>query len=340
MTKIAKAPSRKNDSFVRIGVKKHQLSPFHILNNFTKRELTYALIKKAPSFPLVFQIQTVDCCNGSCIMCPNSIMTKKKPCAMTDQLYQKIIHEIVTESKGSFLFLFLQNEPLLDRMIAKKIRHAKNQGGNFQTYFITNGSLCTSEVVRELVEADLDLIAFSVDGLTKETYERIRPSFQYDAIMENLEGALRSQLNVCIKFTLQKENEKELKAFRKYWRERQVPVDINVVSNRTGCLPNYDEIFVPPPYSSIKKTIGKAYLKLVKCCPQILTTFNILSNGDVILCCDDFSRTMVLGNMTDTSIKEIWNGEQYQEIRRLFHQGRSKEIPLCRSCSKREAGLE
>ena len=340
MTKSAKAPSRKTDSFVRIGVKKHQILPIRIMNNFTKQELAYALNRKIPSFPLIFQIQTVDLCNGSCIMCPNSTMTKKKQCAMTDQLYQKIIHEIATESKGRFLFLFLQNEPLLDRTIAQKIRLAKNTESNIQTYFITNGSLCTREVIRELEEADLDLIAFSVDGLSKETYEKIRPNFKYDAVMENLENALRSRLDVCVKFTLQKENEQELKAFRRYWRQRQVPVDINVVSNRTGCLTNYDEIFVPPPYSNIKKTIGKVYLKFVKCCPQTLTTFNILSNGDVLLCCNDFKRTTVLGNITDTSIKEIWNGEQYKEVRRLFRQGRSKEIPLCRSCSKWETGLE
>ena len=338
--KSAKVPTMKLDRFARIGLKKHQLSPNNILNTFTKKELEYALKRKIQPFPLIFQIQTIDLCNGSCIMCPNSTLTKKKPCYMTDQLFNKIIQEIVTESKMSLILFFLQNEPLMDPKIAQKIKLAKNKGEQVQTCFITNGSLCTSEIIKDLEEAKLDSIAFSIDGLTKETYEKIRPKFKYDAVIENLEKALQSQLNVCIKFTLQKENQQELKAFKKYWKQRRVPVYINIVGNRSGSIENYNEIFVPPPYSKVKKTIGKTYLKLVKCCPQVLTTFNILSNGDVLLCCNDFSRKLILGNVNNTSIKEIWNGEKYREIRRLFHQGRSEEIPICHHCSKWEMGLE
>jgi radical SAM protein with 4Fe4S-binding SPASM domain len=341
MTKSAKkVSSLKTHTFDQIGRKKHQLSPNHILNVFIIKELEYALKGKIQPFPLVFQIQTIDLCNGACIMCPNSTVTEKKPYYMTDQLFQKIIHEIVTESKMSFVYFFLQNEPLMDRKIAQKIKLAKNTDGQIQTYFITNGSLCTSEFIKELEEAKLDLIAFSIDGFTKKTYETIRPNFRYETVTENLEKALQSNVNVCIKFTLQKENEQELKAFKKYWKQRGVPVDVNVVSNRTGCLAQYKEIFIPPPYFKVKRTIGKAYLKVVKCCPQIITTFNILSNGDVLLCCNDFSRKLKLGNVNDTSIKEIWNGEKYQEIRRLFRQGRYKEIPICCDCSKWETGLE
>lgn len=338
--KSPKVPSMKIHSFAHNGLKKHRTSPKYRLNIYIKRELEFALTKKFQPFPLIFQIQTVDMCNGSCIMCPNSKLTEKKPCYMTDQLFNKIIQEIVTESKMSLIWFFLQNEPLMDRNIAQKIKLTKNKGGQVETYFITNGSLCTSEIIKELEEAKLDLISFSIDGLTKETYEKIRPTFKYDTVIENLERALRSQLNVCIRFTLQKENEQELKAFKKYWKQRGVPVYINSVSNRGGNLQNYNEIFVPPPYFNIKKIIGKTYLKLFKCCPQVLSTFNILSNGNVILCCNDFTRKLILGNVNDTSIKEIWNGEKYQEIRKLFHQKKSEEILFCRNCSEWEMGLE
>ena len=130
--KSAKNPSIKMHNSAQIGFKKHQLSPNHILNTFTKKELEYALKRKIQAFPLIFQIQTINLCNGSCIMCPNSTVTEKKPFYMTDQLFNKIIHEIVTESKISLVMFFLQNEPLMDPKIAQKIKLAKSKGDKFK----------------------------------------------------------------------------------------------------------------------------------------------------------------------------------------------------------------
>ncbi len=73
---------------------------------------------------------------------------------------------------------------------------------------------------------------------------------------------------------------------------------------------------------------------MVKGCSTPLTTFNIMSNGDVILCCNDFSNKLILGNVNDLSIREIWNSEKYQEIREMLYKGEYKKISGCSTCSK------
>jgi radical SAM protein with 4Fe4S-binding SPASM domain len=77
---------------------------------------------------------------------------------------------------------------------------------------------------------------------------------------------------------------------------------------------------------------------MTKCCISLLAEFNILWNGDVILCSNDFGKKMILGNINDSSIKEIWNGPQYQAIRKLQYKGEYQKISVCRNCSLRARG--
>lgn len=311
----------------------------YFLLTFAKQEARHALGRKTSAFPLIFQLQTIDSCNGACIMCPNAQLPGRKPSSMPDQLFEKIIDEITAEPQESLILFFLQNEPLLDPTLARKIKRAKTQGDDVYAGFITNGTLLSEKTVEDLEDAGLDYLLVSIDGATKTTYEKIRPRFQYETVTTNLEHVLQSDLRLILRFTLQRENQAELNAFKSYWHNRGVSVQINIVGNRGGNLSSYDDVFVPPAFFRLKKTIGRTLFKLVKCCPQVLSTFNILSNGDVILCCNDFDRSLILGNVNKSSIKDIWNSEKYQEIRRLFHQGRINEIPVCRSCSEWETGV-
>jgi radical SAM protein with 4Fe4S-binding SPASM domain len=65
-----------------------------------------------------------------------------------------------------------------------------------------------------------------------------------------------------------------------------------------------------------------------------MITFNILSNGDVILCCENYSKKIILGNVEKSSIKEIWDSKKYQNIRNLIYKKKFEKIPPCVGCEK------
>lgn len=54
--------------------------------------------------------------------------------------------------------------------------------------------------------------------------------------------------------------------------------------------------------------------------------------GDVVLCCDDYHGSVVLGNVGEENIIDIWNKPRYLEIRRSL---RCKEykFDICQKCS-------
>jgi radical SAM protein with 4Fe4S-binding SPASM domain len=61
----------------------------------------------------------------------------------------------------------------------------------------------------------------------------------------------------------------------------------------------------------------------------------ILWNGDVVPCCYDFDGRMVLGNLRQQSIAEIWNGAAYGKLRRADEALDFSAYPICQVCDKR-----
>lgn len=55
-------------------------------------------------------------------------------------------------------------------------------------------------------------------------------------------------------------------------------------------------------------------------------------SGDVILCCSDVLWKVVLGNIHDNTIKEIWSNQQFSEIRKFLLKGRRDKIEACKRC--------
>ena len=73
-------------------------------------------------------------------------------------------------------------------------------------------------------------------------------------------------------------------------------------------------------------------LKRFANCTRLFKQAYILWNGDMVLCCTDYTRKVVLGNVDETSIREVWNSPRAVQIRRLYAEGFMDQIPLCKDC--------
>jgi len=313
----------------------------HIIDNafFQKRILDYNIKKKVHSFPSLFQIQTINSCNGNCIMCPNSQNKNFKPELMPNKLFEKIVNEISKEkSKHTYIYTYLQNEPLMDNDIFKKIKLIKDiSNGRIKTGLVTNGTLFNKEKIKELEESEVDILLFSLDAFSEETYNKIRKGFNFKTVLNNLNNVIISDYNGILRvgFIKQKDNISELKDFKKFWKKNRLWPHISYIHNRSGDLYNFDKICLnkkdTPFLVRLKHNI---YNNIVKCCENTLVTFNILFNGDVILCCNDYSKKLIFGNVKKSTIKKIWNSDKYQTIRKLLYNKSYEKISVCSNCSK------
>lgn len=278
-------------------------------------------------YPWGVDIGVTNLCNAECIMCPHSKL--KKMGTMDIKLYKKIIDNC-KKLNIKVITLSFFGEPFLDKELIEKIRYAKEKG--MQVAFYSNASLLNEEWANKIVNSGLDSITISFDGYSKETYEKIRKKLKFDIVKKNILNLIETRekmkkANPKINLVLVEleENKKEIKKFYKEWGKK---VDsINIINMRNWA-------------NDIKKEGTKEsfhFNKKMKRKPCALIWMKMVVdwNGDVVLCCDDWNHSTVLGNLKKQTIEEIWKGDKLKKIREAHMKGEFWKVPLCSGCNKK-----
>lgn len=276
-------------------------------------------------------------------MCPNSNRKTDTIEVMSQKLFLKIISEIVEENiSHTLIHFYLQNEPFMDHDILNKIRLTKELSNNkIHIELVTNGTFLNENIIQELQDIDIDILVISLDAYTQKTYEKIRGGLDFSSVLKNIENLISQECSSkrYVGFVEQKENSSELQEFKKYWRrighkvKNKIYPYITVLNNRSGDLYDFYRLTKQNNTIEVKRNIFKFIHKIFPGCYVPFLDFNILSNGDVILCCNDYNKKVILGNVASSSIKEIWNSSEYDDIRRLIANRRYQLITGCNNCS-------
>jgi radical SAM protein with 4Fe4S-binding SPASM domain len=54
--------------------------------------------------------------------------------------------------------------------------------------------------------------------------------------------------------------------------------------------------------------------------------------GDVILCCQDWRRRNIIGNLRQRSLLDIWNSDAYNQYRNDIYAGCGQQPIICTNC--------
>lgn len=68
------------------------------------------------------------------------------------------------------------------------------------------------------------------------------------------------------------------------------------------------------------------------CCPEVYNKLLIHSDGDVSACCNDGEKQMLVGNLHNETLQEIWLGEKIERYRELIASEKHWGLPLCKDC--------
>ena len=230
--------------------------------------------------PLTVQVQTIDRCNASCIMCPYSSLEKTgPPNIMEEDLYARILNELEGVRTLRSFTLMLQNEPLLDTRIAERVRDAqKTFTHNVLVNIVTNGALLTSKQINELIEADIDTLSVSIYAFRENTYKSIHKGLDFSKVVNNVQLLLERKTRrtkVIARFLKQQANKGEEKEFIRYWEARGADVLLQKVVNRAGTLKSFDHI-KRPETKPIKLFIRRILNRTFPCCPLPFITMTFL----------------------------------------------------------------
>lgn len=153
-----------------------------------EQRLTGESFRDAKIPPLCIDIEVAAVCDLACPFCYRQfIATPDK--VMSDDLSFRLIDEASELGVPSIKFNW-RGEPLLYPRLAELIAYAKKRG-ILETIINTNATCLTEEVATGLIDAGLDLIIYSFDGGTKESYERMRPGRFKDNHFDEVYGNIR-----------------------------------------------------------------------------------------------------------------------------------------------------
>lgn len=156
-----------------------------------KKDGKFNMSQIQKEFPKRINIQTQGGCNARCVSCPSHQVTGKIPMGKMDwSLFKKIVDECAGHDM-SRINPFSQNEPLIDKEIAKRVAYIKEKCGDRVTSLvISNGSLLTEQLMHSFIDAGLDRLKISLQGLTRDSYERVMVGLKHDVTYANVEKAI------------------------------------------------------------------------------------------------------------------------------------------------------
>jgi radical SAM protein with 4Fe4S-binding SPASM domain len=270
--------------------------------------------------PRYIQLETVTKCNAKCPFCPQNEI-ERGVAKMPDATWQRVVDQ--TRGWSITYRPFLTNEPFVDVRQPDIIRYIKQNDPTARVEYNTNGELMTEKMSHAILEAGVDIVRFSIDGLSRETYEPSRVGVNYDRVYERVprfleiwrdEGYEAKGVFTEVRVIEVPENRHELAAYRDFWG------------------PRCSEVLVTQLYQW--PWTGQTAADVVKKpCLKILDEMFFYANGNATICCWDVHERAVIGNVLEQTVEEIWNSYAARHLRALLDDGRRDLIHLCSRCN-------
>ena len=278
-------------------------------------------------FPQYVIVEPTNYCNLKCIMCPHEVMPRVKG-FMDFELFKKIVDEITLKSPKSKLWPAVLGESLIagDRF-KKMVDYAV--GKQVDIVLNTNGTLLNDDWIDYITFSGIKEVILGIDGLTKETYEKVRVNGQHERMRQSLIKLIKSchdvdgAPSVILQYIVMQENEHEVEDFKTYWLKQGAIVKVRLKQGWG------DHISNELPYSHKDRAFPS---------PWLIRNFLVLWDGTVCQCDADCCEARAqVGNLRDSSIQELWLGELKQ--RRMRHWQGDFSDALCLTCDDWQVGL-
>jgi MoaA/NifB/PqqE/SkfB family radical SAM enzyme len=308
------------------------------LENRTRLETVLPL-----STPFVIFIDPSDACNFKCSFCPTGDTDLMKEVGrplkqLPWDLYTKIIDDICDfDQKVKVIRLYKDGEPLLNKRFADMIRYAKVRGCCDRVDTTTNASLLTEDRSIEIAEAGLDRINISIEGMTEEQYMnfsgyRLK---KFEDIVRNVAVFYKHRGNceMIVKINGDALSEDQKKEFVDTFG----PIADGIwIESVMSCWPEF-ELRNGVTVNQERGIYGQP-IQEVSVCPYPFYSFSINPEGTASLCFLDWGRKLIIGDVNNQTVKQIWEGDEMRNYRLMFLQGARKKHPVCGGCGQMTHG--
>ena len=296
--------------------------------------------------PYIIFVDPINVCNLRCPLCPTGNNTlKRQQGKMSLEHYEHVIDEVAPWALEVSLYNW--GEPLLHPQIFEMVRYAHDK--RLATNMSSNFNRVSPSDIDGLINSGLDHLCLSIDGATQESYATYRVKGDLELVLENTRALVRRRRElgkhypvIEWQFIVMKHNEHEMEQARQLSKEvgadliRFIPVGLpfnapnkqELAKQWYGSDPNY-RYWDPDAPDFFDQAIQKP-----GGCYYLYRSMTVNPGGGVAPCCIVDNEKMDFGNLTNETLDEMWNNEQYQSARAEFssHAPSNGVATVCTGC--------
>jgi len=275
-------------------------------------------------------------CNYTCQMCPQSNpgrgknFTRKMP---LDE-FEKILDKIVPKYGSPVINLEGSGEPTMAKDLDKYIAAVKKRG--LKCYMYCNGARLNGKFMKNVIDAGIDFIRFSVIGYNKEKYKKFMDVDNFELILSNIREIkkyiqqAKSQCRIATYHLITNNEELDFEV-EEYKKNIINNLDtIGYIWKMHNWSGNYDNL--NPRIKTERRTCGRPFA------PEL----TVRAGGDqgragaVVPCCQTLGppneAKSILGHLDKDTFEEVYFGKKYQDLR-LAHENKNFDnIEYCKNC--------
>jgi len=322
-----------------------------------------SFVRSFPKFaplPRYVEIEVTTICPRKCIMCEHTYWKDQEERHLSLDEFKFIVNQF---PKLRWLHLTGEGSAFTNPEYIKMLEYAKKK--NICVYLVDSFDHIPPDCLEKLIDLRIEGVYLSLDGSTKETYEKLRVGCDFGRVLKNINRFIELKKKkksllpeISFRYIVMKHNVGEMADFLDLvasFGPRQLLGEggrVDFVGNLE--FPEVKDLSIYElPEQVLKSVIEKTgQYKLntflshtepkrnpsIKQCICWLEPY-IIMGGYVIPCCNilmsnkrGILREHSFGNIFKSSMKEIWDSERFRRFRRTINDPKSKVPFLCTLC--------
>jgi len=284
--------------------------------------------------PFSLQFSPSSFCNFKCVYCwqslPSDILSRKFSKQHLDfDRFRRAIDGCAGFAETLQMVLFaVPGEPLLHPDIDRMIKYTVQSGVTKRVDLLTNASLLTHETSDRLIDAGLDRLRISLQGMSTEKYKAVcGSSITFEQILDRIGYFYRrrDKTSVYVKVIDCALDEGDISRFNEFFSQIS---DDHAVEYLSPFVREID-------FSSLQKGFHGTFRNGgvpggSKACPLAFYMIAVQADGSVTPWCTGDIAT-VYGHIDEKSLPEIWRGDVVRDFQCMQLVDRAQN-PTCAQC--------
>ena len=298
------------------------------------------LVEAIPlSGPLTIYLEPTNICNFKCLYCPESFDNYKETAGGHFHLsiddFKVVAKQIKEMGTVKTLNFYMMGEPFVNKQLTQFISLAKSESIADRVIVTSNGTLVKPAIYQDICDSHLDYLRVSIYGANESSHAaNTQSSFRLSRIKDNIGGLKRfrdergrNRPFIYIKM-IESPSADDNHQFKKIFAGAGDELFIEPVMNwndpEEGNLSGQArDTALSRQYFSARKQV----------CPFPFYTLVIHSDLKVSVCCVDWNKQTVVGNLRNESLADVWKGDALRAFQLKHLQRRKHELAGCKTCT-------